>query len=417
MEAIYPSEFIHKLQSTINIRQKDNGSGALLLVSIDNLAMIINGYGHEFSERTVSGLIALMSNILSKDDSIARLQRDQFGIILARSHPGDTESTAARLANIVQNYGREHYATSSLHVIGAVGAVHFPQETQSASDALDKAYVALNSPQESFLRVYSDMHQEADACRQQMGLASYLYSAMHENRLRLAWQPIVESKTGRIAHYEGLLRLIGLNGKVTSAGALIPVAEKMGLIEPIDTMVLDMIAKELRTYPNVSLAFNVSNLTTENPIWLERLQTIIQETPDIAPRMIVEITETAMHANLRRAAYFVAAIQSLGAQVALDDFGSGYTSFRQIKALSVDMVKIDGVFIKDLAYNADNRFFVKTLLEFTHGFGLPSVAEFVETGDTAKLLMEYGMEYMQGYYFGKPENTRRWVNTGEYSKD
>ena len=106
----------------------------------------------------------------------------------------------------------------------------------------------------------------------------------------------------------------------------------------------------------------------------------------------------------------------MGCQVALDDFGSGYTSFRQLKALSVDMVKIDGAFIKDLTDNSDNRFFVKTLLDFTKGFGLQSVAEFVEKGETAKMLMELGVDYMQGYYFGKPENYRSWLNKGEYTK-
>ena len=134
------------------------------------------------------------------------------------------------------------------------------------------------------------------------------------------------------------------------------------------------------------------------------------------PRLIVEITETATQLDMRRTAYFVATIQSLGGLVALDDFGSGYTSFRQLKSLSVDMVKIDGAFVRDLVDNADNRFFVKTLLDFTNGFGLKAVAEFVETGEIAKMLMELGVEYMQGYYFGKPENVRGWIDDGEFAK-
>ena len=167
----------------------------------------------------------------------------------------------------------------------------------------------------------------------------------------------------------------------------------------------------------VVLAFNVSNLTTENPMWLDAISQALKETPDIAPRLIVEITETAIHRDLRRTAYFVASLQSMGCQVALDDFGSGYTSFRQLKALSVDMVKIDGMFIKDLARNADNRFFVKILLDFAQGFGLSTVAEFVETGEVTKILMEMGIDYMQGYYFGKPANHRAWLNEGEYGNE
>jgi EAL domain-containing protein (putative c-di-GMP-specific phosphodiesterase class I) len=195
------------------------------------------------------------------------------------------------------------------------------------------------------------------------------------------------------------------------------VAEKMGMIDLVDTMVMEMVIDELRRSPNVHLAFNVSNHTTENGVWLDSISQKLKETPDIAPRLSVEITETAVHRDLRRAAYFVASLQAMGCTVALDDFGSGYTSFRQLKALSVDIVKIDGIFIKDIAQSADNQFFVKTLLDFAQAFGLETVAEFVETGEIAKILMEMGVDYLQGYYLGKPQNHRSWLNEGEYRKD
>lgn len=409
--------FTQKLEQVLTQQRAENGSGALLLVSIDNMAMIINGYGHDTSEQVVSDLTQQIKHLLQHGDHIERLQRDQFGVILCDSYPEDTERLAGRISHLIQNYGRDSFATAALHIIGTIGAVHFPAETQEAGDAMDKAYVALHSAQNGFFRPYSETKDEADHCRQQMGLASYLYGAFKEERLRLAYQPVIESATGKVVHYEALLRLIGLGGKITSAGALIPVAEQMGLIEPIDQMVLKMVVKELRAHPNVTLAFNVSNVTVSSEPWLELAEALIEETPEIASRMVVEITETAVARDLRRVAYFVASLQSLGALVALDDFGSGYTSFRQLKALSVDMVKIDGVFVKDIATNTDNRFFVKTLMDFARGFGLPSVAEFVETGEAAKVLMELGVDYMQGYYFGKPENVRRWVSHGEYAKD
>lgn len=413
----YPAEFVRKLDGAIRQHKDESLTGSLMLVAIDNLAMIINGYGHDVSETAMHALAQLIGGMLGPDDSIDRVQRDQFAIILTSSYPEDTERVAGRIANLLQNYGRDNFATASLHIIGSVGAVHFPAETGEASDALDKAFIALNSQQERFYRTFQATRREADLCRQQMGLASYLYSAFKEDRLRLAWQPVIETGTGKIAHYEALLRLIGLNGKITSAGALIPIAEKMGLIEDIDRMVADMVLKELRDSPEVTLAFNVSNLTTENPAWLEHMQQELQRTPEIAPRIIVEITETAAQRDLRRVAYFVASLQSMGCSVALDDFGSGYTSFRQLKALSVDMVKIDGVFVKDLSQNSDNRFFVKTLLDFSRGFGLQSVAEFVENGEIAKVLMEMGVDFLQGYYFGKPDNHRRWLTEGEYKAD
>jgi diguanylate cyclase (GGDEF)-like protein len=414
---LYPAEFINTLQTMVQTHTDNSQSGALLLVSIDNLAMILNGYGHDVAETVLQSLMGMTRQMLRADDYIERVQRDQFAIILSNSYPEDTDRTARRVTSVIQNYGRDSYATASLHIIGTIGAVHFPEESNDATDALDKAYVALHSTQQGTYRGWANTQHQADLCRQQMGLASYLYRAYQEKRLRLAWQPVIESTTGHVVHYEALLRMIGHGGKITSAGALIPVAEQMGLIEEIDAMVLDMVVQELRNSTDVTLALNVSNLTTDSQTWLDHLNALVEETPEIAPRLIVEITETAAQRDLRRVAYFVASIQSLGAQVALDDFGSGYTSFRQLKALSVDMVKIDGVFIKDIAHNADNRFFVRTLLDFIRGFGLQSVAEFVENGEIAKILMEMGVDLMQGYYFGKPDNHRRWLNHGEYRQD
>lgn len=379
--------------------------------------MIINAYGHDTSEIVVHDLIKRIETMLSKDEVVYRLQRDQIGIILQNSYPEDAMNIAQRIHNTIQNFGRDSFSTAALYLISTIGIVSFPLESRAANDALDKAYVAVHSLQSSPYRTYEMTRMEAGQCRQQMGLANYLFKAFKEKRLRLAYQPIIKSTTGQTEHYEALLRLVNHSGKISSAGALIPIAEKMGLIDIIDTMVMEMVIEELRRDPYVKLAFNVSNLTTENPVWLDQITQLLKDSPDVASRLIVEITETAVHRDLRRTAFFVASLQSLGIQIALDDFGSGYTSFRQLKALSVDMVKIDGVFIKDLAQSADNQFFVKTLLDFAQGFGLTTVAEFVENGEITKILMEMGVDYMQGYYFGKPENQRTWLSEGEYKSE
>lgn len=410
----YPADFITTLENTIQGVINDHTSGSLLLMSLTNLAMIINAYGHDTSEIVMHDLLRAIEGMVTPGDTVYRLQRDQIGIILLNSYPEDAAALALRIHNTVQNFGRDNFATAALYLISVIGSVTFPLETTSAHDALDKAYVAVHSTQSSPHRTFEMTRREADQCRQQMGLASYLFKAFKENRLRMAYQPVIKSATGETSHYEALLRMINPSGKISSAGALIPVAEKMGIIDVIDTMVMELVVEELRHSPGITLAFNVSNLTTENAVWLDSLAQLLKETPEIASRIIVEITETAVHRDLRRTAFFVASLQSMGCAVALDDFGSGYTSFRQLKALSVDMVKIDGVFVKDLAHSADNQFFVKTLLDFAQGFGLQTVAEYVETGEVTKILMDMGVDYMQGYYFGKPANHRIWLNEGEY---
>lgn len=412
----YPSDFVNGLETSIQTVIREHTAGALLLVSISNLAMIINAYGHDVSEIVVHDLTKIVASMLSEGDMVQRLQRDQLGVITMNSYPEDVATLAGRIHNAILNFGRDNFSTASLHIIGAIGSVCFPMETASAHDALDKAYAAVNSMQSLPHRTFDMMRSEADQCRQQMGLANYMYNAYKEKRLRLAYQPIINAKTGKVDHYEALLRMVNQAGKISSAGALIPIAEKMGMITLIDTMVMEMVIDELKRAANLHLAFNVSNVTTENPAWLDHITSLLKDDADLASRITVEITETAVHRDLRRAAYFVASLQALGCQVALDDFGSGYTSFRQLKALSVDLVKIDGAFVKDIAQSADNQFFVKTLMQFAQGFGLQTVAEFVENGEIAKILMEMGVDYLQGYYFGKPENHRSWLDDGEYKK-
>lgn len=412
--SFYPSDFISALDKKINSAISSHFSGALLIVQISNLPLIINAYDHDTSEIVMHDMLAAISRLVSANDIVQRIQRDQIGIIIENSYPEDTAIIANRIHNLVQNFGRDDFATSALYIIGISGSVNFPSETASARDAMDKAYIALGSMQASAHRTYDSTRHEADLCRQQMGLANFMFKTVKEKRLRLAYQPIIDSRTGEIAHYEALLRMVSPTGKISSAGALIPVAEKMGIIDIIDQQVMENVVAEARKAPNLHLAFNVSNMTTENHFWLESFSNLVKETPEIASRLTVEITETAAQRDLNRAAYFVASLQALGCQVALDDFGSGYTSFRQLKALSVDMVKIDGVFVKDLATNSDNQFFVKILTDFAQGFGLRTVAEFVENGEIAKILMGMGVDYLQGYYLGKPENHRSWLDEGEY---
>jgi EAL domain-containing protein (putative c-di-GMP-specific phosphodiesterase class I)/GGDEF domain-containing protein len=405
---VYPDEFVERLQEAIDIAQIRKQQGVLMILSIANFGMIINAFGHSGSEVVMHEISDEIHKLLSPQDGLYRIHRDQFGIILGDCTPQEIERQAEQISELIHQYG-VNASVGSLHAICAMGSMFFPDGEAKAAEIIDKAYIALHKTSGSIHRMYSDGPDDKMLARQQMGLANYLRKAIQENKLRLAFQPIVASGGGKVEHYEVLLRLIGEDGKISSAGALIPIAERMGLIDLVDHMVLDMVVRELEQSPTVHLAMNVSNLTTDNMGWLHHFKSLLQDRPDIANRLMIEITETAAHRDLRRTAYFVATVQEMGCKVALDDFGSGYTSFRQLKALSVDYIKIDGSYVRDLADNPDNRFFVKTLLEFTKCFNLKSVAECVENGETAKMLMDLGVDYMQGYYFGKPENYRCWL--------
>lgn len=412
----YPPGFMKHLRAAIENSNESGVDGVFMLLAVNNLAMIINGYGFEASEKVLLDIKKTISDMLGIDDYVERIHRDQFGIILADCDRAGAEQRALAMKNAIQKITLQH-EVGPLHVTTSIGSVCFPNPAASVADALDKAYIALSNNNNLVFSAFEETDYDSEKSRQQMALANYLHDAISENRLRLAFQPIIRAKTGEVGHYESLLRIVDKDGKISSAGPLIPVAERMGLIEIIDRLVVEKVVEELKHHPTVELAFNISSVTTGNPEWVRYLASLLNDDLSIASRMIVEITETAAQRDLRETAYFVASVQALGCQVSLDDFGSGYTSFRQLKALSVDMLKIDGAFIRDLVDNADNRFFVKTLLDFTSGYGLHTVAEFVESGEIAKMLMELGVEYMQGYYFSQPLNYRPWLNEGEYEPE
>ncbi len=404
----YPKPVCKHLQQLINGYGRENSRYHATLISIDNFFMILEAYDHDTTEKIMASLIGQLRAILAPDDAIFRLQKNLIGILHKDMPNEDIALQEKRIRSLISGFGGIS-DIGSLHLLSAIASCEITDQFGKAEALLDHLYIALTHLKDAERGIPVHHAQRAALYRQEMGLANYLTQAIEQNRLRMAYQPIIDSVSGSTSHYEALLRVIAADGSVSSAGALIPIAERMGMILHLDKIVLQKVVQELDQAPNLTLAYNVSNLTTGSEEWLGLLRGLVGDRPDIASRMIVEITETAIHRQLSKTAYFVAAIQELGAQVALDDFGAGYTSFRQLKALSVDMVKIDGAFIRDLVENADSHFFVRTLLEFTKGFGLKAVAEFVETGEVAKVLMELGVEYMQGYYFARPQLHRSWL--------
>jgi EAL domain-containing protein (putative c-di-GMP-specific phosphodiesterase class I)/GGDEF domain-containing protein len=408
-ESGYPVHLIAQLQQLIETRD-NNKHAAMLLVSIDNMPMMISGFGHKSTEEAIRALLNALKSWLGIDTGrilIARAQKDQIAIILHHQDNSNFEEIAHGMARHIKEFAHES-AYGHMHILASIACVTLPSGMINAHDLFNQAYIAVKSNRSVQSSEFEIVPEATHNSRQEMNMVNYITRAIKDGQFCMAFQPIVSSVNGEVAHYEALLRVLKPTGELTTAGPLIPVAERMGLIDIVDELVLDKMVEELLSSPELRLSFNVSNLTANSTTWLRKFNRIAKEYPDIIPRMMVEITETAVHLDLRRTAYFVAAVQAQGASVALDDFGSGYTSFRQLKSLSVDIIKIDGVFVKDLVDNHDNRLFIKTMLDFTNGFGLESVAEFVENGETAKILIELGVHYMQGYYFGFPETKRIW---------
>jgi EAL domain-containing protein (putative c-di-GMP-specific phosphodiesterase class I) len=159
----------------------------------------------------------------------------------------------------------------------------------------------------------------------------------------------------------------------------------------------------------VRLGFNVSGLTAGDRPWLRLLISQLRNRPDLGRRLVVEITETAALYDVEETARFVDTLRDTGCRVALDDFGAGHTSLRHLQSLSVDTVKIDGSFVRDLAERPENQVFLRHLVGLTKSFGLSTVAECVENAADAALLRAEGIDYLQGFFFGAPTTEREWL--------
>ena len=245
--------------------------------------------------------------------------------------------------------------------------------------------------------------------RRSLAIAAAVEAALRQDRLLLAFQPVISAATGAVDYFDCVLRMRNDDGRLVPGGEFVETVEALGLIAAVDRYVLAKAVAELDANPEVRLGFNVSGLTAGDRPWLRSLIAALQKAPDLARRLVVEITETAALRDLDESARFVDALRHAGCRVALDDFGAGHTSLRHLQILSVDLVKIDGSFVRNLAANPQSLVFLRHLIGLTRGFGFATVAECVETAEEAALLRAEGIGYLQGYHFGLPTLERRWL--------
>jgi EAL domain-containing protein (putative c-di-GMP-specific phosphodiesterase class I) len=194
------------------------------------------------------------------------------------------------------------------------------------------------------------------------------------------------------------MRLREADGRIIDATAIVAVAEKLDLVRLIDHRVLELVSAELKANPNIVLSINVSASTVHDPVWMTALAS--EMAGGLGNRLIVEITESAAVRDVEATRGFVGRVKALGCRVAIDDFGAGYTSFRNLRRLGVDIVKIDGSFVANLERAPDDRLFVRALVDLVRALGLKTVAEWVQSESAAAMLAGWGCDYLQGSLVG-----------------
>ena len=377
---------------------------AVLMAAVANLAVINETFGFDVGDEVIAATARVIRSKLRGGDTIGRYSSNKFGIILNDCGPGAMRIAAERFMKAVRD---EQIRTSvcPLSASISIGGVIIPDQAQTVNQALSHALQALDRAKQK--RINNFMAYEPsptrDSARQRnITIADEVIAALDDGRMHLVLQPMISAKTGRAEIYEALLRMTHPHGGVVSAGEFMPVVEQLGLSRLVDRRTLELAVDLLKAHPTMRLSLNVSSLTASDHEWLVSLHRLCGGSRRITERLIIEITETAAIHDIDQSVAFVDTLKELGCRVAIDDFGAGYTSFKNLKHLNVDMVKIDGAFVKNLAEDTSDRVFVQTMIDLAQSFGMETVAVWVGDQASADLLAAAGITYLQGFHYGMP---------------
>jgi diguanylate cyclase (GGDEF)-like protein len=399
------------LQTVLN-RSSEHGVPpcAFLMVAVNNLAVINETFGFHVGDEVISEVARKIKDKLRGGDIIGRYSSNKFGILLQDCGPGAMRVAAERFMKAVRDT-TVRTSACQLSATISVGGIVIPDQAQTTQQTLNFVLQALDKAKTKRFDCFMAFEPAAgneSVRRRSINIADDVMDALDDKRMRLVLQPMVGASSGKPEIYECLLRMEKVDGSLVSAGEFIPVAEQLGLARLIDRRTLELAIDLLRRHKDLTLSLNVSGLTCSDHEWLVALQRLTGGKRELTNRLIIEITETAAIQDLDQSINFVDTLKDMGCRVAIDDFGAGYTSFKNLKLLNVDMVKIDGAFVKNMADDTSDQIFIKTMIELAKTFGMETVAEWVGDERSAKMLAEAGITYLQGFYYGLPLDAEKY---------
>lgn len=399
------AEFSRCLRQRLQAAGEGAACGAILLVKVHGLNHVNHTYGRVEGDKVLQHAANALSDATGSSDLLARVGEDCFALHLDGVGHHDIEEVARTVtekAEMIRMVISGDAFSISLMVGGACAIGGMEVE-----DLLNRADFALHLARErsrNRIRIYSEadeVHKRELA--HQLNTLTMVHAALDNGRrMAMHYQPIMHLETGKVSHYEALLRLLDESGKPCNAGELVKTCEVFGLIGRLDRAVVKVCLEEVAHLPEgAGVAINLSGKSIGDPELLQFIETTIASRGIDPSRVIFELTETAAFYNLDEVRHFVRRIKSLGCRFALDDFGVGFSSFYYIKELDFDYLKLDGTFIANLPRNPNDQVFVRAMVEISKVFGLSVIAEWVEDKETAEMLRNFGVTYGQGYFFGK----------------
>ena len=398
-------------------RLERSGTGALLILDIDQFKFISDSYGHGMGDeflRRVAKLLQLNARYLStrllKDEKdsvlLARLSGDEFAVFLPTAGMVEAVEAAEHIRSALECL---YQPDMHCHMTASIGVALFPEHGRTVTDLLTKADAAMYRAKDqgrNRFHLYSPEEREIEQMHMRLKWKEKILAAIKDDRFTPWYQPIMGLSDNNVTHYEVLARMIDLDGSIILPGPFIDIAERFGLVGAISRAIFTKafaLQSELEKKGSAhKFCLNVSGKELGDREFLYFLKSSIFEHGLNPENLIFEITETASIHDLDKAMSFISALKEIGCRVALDDFGIGFTSFLYLREMQVDYIKIAGSFIKALDQNLNDQLFVKAITEVARGMNIKTIGEFVETDGILEYLRKFGVDYAQGYLIGRP---------------
>ncbi|MDO9220408.1 MAG: EAL domain-containing protein [Thiobacillus sp.] len=413
----------HSFESQVRrlIDEVDGGyaNHAMFYLDLDQFKIVNDTCGHVAGDELLRQLGVILHEALRSDDILARLGGDEFGVLLRRCSLDQAVKIAEKLRLSVEGF-RFAWGDKVFQIGVSIGVVPVEPGVADLAALLSAADLACYAAKEAGRNRIHVYEASDDALAHQYGemhWATDLVRAFDEDRFEIFVQPIVAlAADDSHRHWEVLLRLRAADGSYVSPGAFMSAAERYGLMPRIDRWVIE---RAFKTFSAMAahaatdccddvVAINLSGASLNDSSLIEFVRDIQASTGMPWKRVCFEITETVAIRNLHMAINLVNELRNLGCKFALDDFGSGLSSFAYLKNLPIDYLKIDGSFIMDIVNDPVDRAMVEAIREVSHIMGVKTVAEWVENEETAEVLRKMGIDYAQGYFFGRPGAIGQW---------
>ncbi|WP_101760395.1 bifunctional diguanylate cyclase/phosphodiesterase [Oceanicoccus sp. KOV_DT_Chl] len=385
---------------------KEKDKSALFFIDLDQFKYVNDTLGHASGDRLLVQIAELLKKRMRTDDVVCRLGGDEFAV-LAKSVD---KSGAIEIANSIVKSMYDFLFIEqgkTFNIYCSVGAALIEADKQSAEEAFSNADMACyNAKSQGRNRFHLYEAQANDENKLDIGWSHRIAEALANDKFVLHYQPIVGVEEGGIPSYEALLRMIGEEGELVPPNLFIPVAERFGLATEIDYWVIRHSMKALEALNNegrrVRFYVNLSGQLLVDPDFVNRVVRTFNEYDIDASQVVFELTERAAVGNIYNASQKMVRLQSYGFQFAVDDFGSGFSSFSYLKNMPVEYVKIEGEFVERILEDKIDRALVKSMVDIAKACGKKVVAEYVGDQETYDLLKSYGIDYAQGFFIAKP---------------